>query len=195
MNKKGFVIIETIVTVVVLTTSLLYLYNSYSTIINREEARLNYDDLSYVYRTNYIRNFLENNTNINDIKRYSFSDSYTVTIGPSFNSMFTAEQRAQNMQLSLENIFTNFNVNQMILLDSQILEDCDIGYDGDSLKCKNSIENLSYNMQNYIRSLNDTSYDYYLVIEYSQNSESGRITKCIPGIGANCNSYYASLGI
>ena len=57
MNKKGFVIIETIVTVVVLTTSLLYLYNSYSTIINREEARLNYDDLSYVYRTNYIRNF------------------------------------------------------------------------------------------------------------------------------------------
>lgn len=195
MNKKGFVIIETIVTVVVLTTSLLYLYNSYSTIINREESRLNYDDLSYVYRTNYIRNFLENNTNINDIKRYSFSDSYTVTIGPSFNSMFTAEQRAQNMQLSLENIFTNFNVNQMILLDSQILEDCDIGYEGDYLKCKNSIENLSYNMQNYIRSLNDTSYDYYLVVEYSQNSESGRITKCIPGIGANCNSYYASLGI
>ena len=39
MKNKGFVIIETIVTVVILTTSLLYLYNSYSTIINREDPK------------------------------------------------------------------------------------------------------------------------------------------------------------
>ena len=193
MKNKGFVIIETIFTVVILTTSLLYLYNSYSTIINREETRLNYDDLSYIYRTNYIRNFLESNTNINDIKRYSFDNTYVVTLSSAFSSMFTPEQREENMQTSLEVIFSNFNVTKMILMDSQMLNDCDTN--NDSLKCKTSIENLSYNMQNYIRSLSDMTYDYYLVVEYSENGEDGRITKCTPGISTNCNSYYASLGI
>ena len=48
MKKKnrGFIIIETIITVVVLSTSLLYLYSSYSSIINREETRLYYDDVA-----------------------------------------------------------------------------------------------------------------------------------------------------
>ena len=54
-NKKGFVLIETIVTVVVLTTSLLYLYNSYSSIIANENTRLYYDDVAYIYKANYIR--------------------------------------------------------------------------------------------------------------------------------------------
>ena len=67
-NKRGFVFVETIITVVVLTTSLLYLYNSYSSIINSEEERLYYDNPAYIYKTNYIRDFLESNSNIDSIK-------------------------------------------------------------------------------------------------------------------------------
>ncbi|MEG0977451.1 MAG: hypothetical protein RSF02_02735, partial [Bacilli bacterium] len=64
MNKKGFIFIETVVTVVVLSTSLLLLYSSYSNTIYKEKDKIYYDDLSYIYRTNYIKNFLTQNSNI-----------------------------------------------------------------------------------------------------------------------------------
>ena len=75
MGKKGFAFIETIITVVLLSTSLLYLYNSYSSIISGEETRLYYDDPAYIYKTNYVRKFLEENTDIENVKRYAFNIS------------------------------------------------------------------------------------------------------------------------
>ena len=49
MNKKGFAFIETIITIVILSSALLYLYSSYSAIISEEETRLHYDDVAYIY--------------------------------------------------------------------------------------------------------------------------------------------------
>ncbi len=193
VKNKGFIIVETIVTVVILSTSLLYLYSSYNTIINREETRLYYDDIAYLYRTNQIRTFLENNSNIGDVKRYGFDDTYIISIGPSYENMFTSEQTASNMQGSFEILFNTFNINQIILMDSTMLDDCDT--DNDSLKCEASTEGLSYNMSSYITSLSDTTYDYYLVIEYAEKMVNGVVTKCIPRIDTNCHSYYTSLGI
>lgn len=197
-NKRGFVFVETIITVVVLTTSLLYLYNSYSSIINSEEERLYYDNPAYIYKTNYIRDFLESNSNIDSIKNFAFANSYIVTIGPAFDNMFTPEQTASGMVTSLENIFNSFNINQMLLLDSSMLKECtNSSNDPDPLKCDISTENLSYSLNQYIKSINDTTYSYYLIIEYSETNatESGRISKCTPGINTNCNTYYVSLGL
>ena len=66
LKNKGFVFIETIVTVLVLSTSLLYLYNSYNNIIDKEETRVYYDDVAYIYKTNYIKKFLEESLKIDE---------------------------------------------------------------------------------------------------------------------------------
>lgn len=193
-NKKGFVFVETIITVVVLTTSLLYLYSSYSSIINNEEERLYYDNPAYIYKTNYVRNFLEDHSNIDAIKNFAFDSSYIITVGPAFDNMFTSEQMTAGMVTSLENIFNSFNINQMILMDTSMLDNC-TNSNTDSAKCIVSTENLSYNLNQYIKSINDTTYAYYLIIEYSETMSDGKITKCTPGINTNCNTYYASLGL
>lgn len=196
MKKKnrGFVFIETIITVVVLSTSLLYLYSSYSNIINREETRLYYDDPAYIYRTNYVRKFIEEYTDIAGIKTFAFADSYLVTVGSGFDGMFTSEQIANNMMLSMETMINNFHINRMVIIDSDMFDDC-WGTSSDTDKCKVSMSNLSYNMQNYLRTLNEMDYSYYLVVEYSEYIDDGQVKRCIPGMNVGCSLYYVSLGI
>ena len=55
MKKNGFVFVETIVAIVVLTSSLLLLYSSFSKILQSEKTRVYYDDISYIYRSWYIK--------------------------------------------------------------------------------------------------------------------------------------------
>ena len=47
----------------------------------------------------------------------------------------------------------------------------------------------------YLNTISDTSYDYYLIVEYATKVDNGNIVSCRPGIDERCNSYYASLGI
>lgn len=196
MNKKGFIFIETVVTVVVLSTSLLLLYSSYSNTIYKEKDKIYYDDLAYIYRTNYIKKFLIENSNIENIKKNDknassfFDTTYIVTIGTGFDNMFTSEQI--KMKESLDNIYANFNINQMILMKSDILNDCE---DLQKPNCKNSYENISFGMANYIRSLNPEYSEYFLVVEYTEKVEARNIKKCTPASGSSCSSFYTSLGI
>ena len=64
-------------------------------------------------------------------------------------------------------------------------------------KCDRSLENLGYNLKTYINTINDTSYEYYLVVEYASSidEDTKKLDKCTPGLDKKCNSYYASLGI
>lgn len=192
MKKNGFVFIETIVTVVVLSASLLLLYSSYSNSIQNEKERLYYDDVAYIYRTNYIRRFLEENSNVEALKAYGFNGTYITTVGPGYDTMFTEEQTNNGYRLSLEHIYESFNINQMLLVKKEYISDC---FESSTI-CDASIENLTYNMKNYVLSMNDISYDYYLVVEYAEKlDENGLITKCSLGIDTKCKSYYVSLGI
>ncbi len=62
-NKKGFIFIETIITVVFMSFSLLVLYQIFNTTMINERRRIYYDDVVYVYRTYYLKEFL-NSTDI-----------------------------------------------------------------------------------------------------------------------------------
>ena len=190
--KKGFVFIETIITVVVLSASLIYLYSSYSSIINNEEARVYYDDTAYIYKTSYIRDYLLNNTNIETVKSTAFENTYATNIGPNYSGLFSDEGK----RADFESLWNSFNVYQMLLISKDLISECD-GSSKDTDICKNSYNNLSYNLRSYIRSLNDTSQDYYLVVEYSEkiNDADGNIISCTLGTDTYCHSYYASLGI
>ena len=208
LHKKGFSFIETIVTIVVLSTSLLYLYSSYSNIITNEERRLTYDDVSYIYKTNYVKKYLESYTNIERIKETDFANvnSYVLTIGSNYGNLSTNS----NVSTELETIMNGFHIYRIVLVDAHIFLDCTFS-DRDTTKCVaegdckcfNSKENITSNMQNYLKSLNSTENAYYLAIEYSEKLDnSGRIITCIPvsnnvdGVYRNCDfSYFSSIGI
>lgn len=194
MKNKGFVFIETIVTVLVLSTSLLYLYNSYNNIIDKEETRVYYDDVAYIYKTNYIKRFLEENANIEYVKSEAFKKSYVTSIGNAFDNFFNEAQLAENMNNSLENILNNFRVNQMFLVKRNYIDECDGSETSD--ECYFNATDNAYNLTNYIKSINDTKHDYYLVVEYSEKVDSdGKITKCTPRVDTNCRNYFVSLGL
>ena len=59
LDNKGFVFIETIITVVVLMATLLLMYSSFSKVIINEQNRLYHDDISYVYKTKHIADVLK----------------------------------------------------------------------------------------------------------------------------------------
>ena len=63
MNNKGFVYVETIVTAVILITTLVLLYNSYSKTILAERRRLYHDDVAYIYKTMTIRDIFRKSVN------------------------------------------------------------------------------------------------------------------------------------
>lgn len=194
MKNKGFVFIETIVTVLVLSTSLLYLYNSYNNIIDKEETRVYYDDVAYIYKTNYIKRFLEENANIEYVKSEAFKESYVTSIGNAFDNFFNEAQLAENMNNSLESILNNFRVNQMFLVKRNYIDECDGSETSD--ECYFNATDNAYNLTNYIKSINDTKHDYYLVVEYSEKVDSdGKITKCTPRVDTNCRNYFVSLGL
>lgn len=194
LKNKGFVFIETIVTVLVLSTSLLYLYNSYNNIIDKEETRVYYDDVAYIYKTNYIKRFLEENANIEYVKSEAFKKSYVTSIGNAFDNFFNEAQLAENMNNTLENILNNFRVNQMFLVKRNYIDECDGSETSD--ECYFNATDNAYNLTNYIKSINDTKHDYYLVVEYSEKVDSdGKITKCTPRVDTNCRNYFVSLGL
>lgn len=60
MNKKGFMFVETIVTLTVLMTALLLLYNVFVNLLRREKTVTNYNKESYVYALYYIKEDLLN---------------------------------------------------------------------------------------------------------------------------------------
>ena len=190
-KKKGFAFIETIVTIVILSAALLYLYSSYSAIITEEERRVYYDDTAFIYYTNYVRKFLEEYADLNTIKNNVFNETYITTIGAEYEGLFKSDK---NMKESLEKIVQSFKINQIILVDSKMFDEC---FSNTEDKCDRSLENLGYNLKTYINTINDTSYDYYLVVEYASNidEDTKKLDKCTPGIDKKCNSYYSSLGI
>lgn len=59
MKKRGFVLMETIVVITVLCVVLVVLYGAYSKVIVDVKKRSLYDNTEYIYKTNLVRNYLE----------------------------------------------------------------------------------------------------------------------------------------
>ena len=57
-NKKGFVLVETIIVMSVVMIALIGIYNSYITVIKKSKQTLLYDNINDVYRLNIIRKMM-----------------------------------------------------------------------------------------------------------------------------------------
>ena len=193
-NKNGFAFVETIITVVILSTSLLLLYSTYSAILNDEKTRTYYDDPAFIYYTNYVKKYLEEYVNLDNIKSNDFNNTYIRTIGT--NNVLSNN----NSDPSLETIVGNFKINQIILIKTEMFNNC---FNGSESYCEESLSKIyTYNMKKYVNSLNDTSSEYILAIEYSfklsdEDSTSGekKFVKCTPLFDKKCKAYYASVAL
>lgn len=189
MKKNGFAFVEIIITVVVLCTSLLILYSTYSAILSDENTRLYYDDPAFIYKTNYVKEFLKEYTVIEKVKENFFANSYVTTIGTGFDALFKDSSSMEALEIMVE----SFKINQMILVKSEMIDNCAVDTEKYKEKCEKSLGDLSYNLQKYINTLNDSSYDFYLVVVYSLKETSNEA--CISGAEVKCKNYYASLPI
>ena len=69
MKSKGFVFVETIVCIIVLTLGLMTIYVSFSAVLSNDKRRSMFNDVDYIYRTYYIEDFLTS-LNIEDWINY-----------------------------------------------------------------------------------------------------------------------------
>ena len=60
-TRKGFVLIEAMVVLAFLATTLLSIYTSFTNVLDNTKRRLYYDDPVYLYRTYYLLTYLEKN--------------------------------------------------------------------------------------------------------------------------------------
>ena len=68
MNKKAFVLMETIVVIVVISVALLTIFTSYNKILSKVKTENKYDTSEYIYMTNYVKKFIKNSNCLNSIE-------------------------------------------------------------------------------------------------------------------------------
>lgn len=56
--KKGFTLLETIIVITFVSVSLLLLYNTFINLVNNKDKDLLYDDVSNIYKTYYLKEYL-----------------------------------------------------------------------------------------------------------------------------------------
>lgn len=61
MNNKGFVMIETIIVVTILSIGLISLYSSYNLILSKASTKSYYDNAEHVYKSYFVGKYLEEN--------------------------------------------------------------------------------------------------------------------------------------
>lgn len=191
MKKNGFTIIETVITVVVLSTSLLYLYSSYSSIISSEKERLYYDDIAHIYKSHYIKEYLLDYADMDMAKKERLNDSYIITIGEETENLFYKEDDAKG----LTNIKKTFNVTQLLLVKSDMITKCEDTEKGD---CGTAWNYLDIYQKAYIKTLNEaSSTGYYLVVEYAEkyDKDKQKMVSCVVEDFENCSVFYASIEI
>lgn len=74
-NKKGFVFVETMITIVILAAALLTMYTLFTNLLVNEKDRVYYDDPMYVYKANYLVGFIRD--------RFNYANSYLINNDPS----------------------------------------------------------------------------------------------------------------
>lgn len=146
MKKNGFVFVETIVVLVVLVVGMVSLYTIYSNIATNIEMRQEFDNISDLYKTNIVREYIDSNT---------ISGTGLIEI-TSTNFKEPSKYTTLKQELNIEKIYINNSNIEDILQTSNISPNSLIEY----LKTIRSesyerhiIVQYNYNDHNYYASL------------------------------------------
>ena len=188
-RRKGFIFIETLVVVAVLTVSLLMTYSTYNTAVIKEKSRIRYNDSAYMYRTYYLTKFFRNFRL--DIVASNLNDNASrgeINILSGFNcqnkSIFVNEE--ENISLC-EALFDTLHVNNIYLTynDLGFLQNCT----NSNGKCEVLIQ-VSEDAANYLKTIGGNGRSgYRIIVEYAENKDGSKCTT------ENCFYYYTTLGL
>lgn len=154
MNKKGFVLMETIVVIVVVSVALLTIFSSYNKILSKLRTENKYDTSEYIYITKYIKDYMQNNQSTLGINVNKISDNIT-------NYINVINNNNLNLLYGVEKIYLLTNLNN---------------FGGNETK-------VDAYMIDYIKKLDVRNQDKLLIIEYKRpakdtNNEDIRMATC-----------------
>ncbi len=181
MNNKGFTYIETIITIVILLTSLMLLYSIYSKILTSEKNRLYYDNIAYVYKTQYIKQIISENLDADKFASWMGlqDDQYIYFLGINSNIYKNGTDKTK-----LEEFYKLYNQPMLAYISRDNIvkiKDCLNKNDTADALCSNTIETVNNwggkDFNNYIRTLDvpveKNDYDGILISIISE-TKSGK---------------------
>ena len=145
MQNKGFIFIETVIVLVVLSASLIGLYSSFSSVINTLENRKKYDNINDIYKVNIISEIL---TNVP-------SDTYTIIDSSSCQNYMNSDCTEIFNELNIsEVLLTNINIQTILNLDIDIPN-----------TMKEYLQKINKNEKSIVARFNRNSENYYASLE------------------------------
>ena len=150
MNKKAFVLMETIVVIVVISVALLTIFASYNKILSKVKTENKYDTSEYIYMTYYIKEYLRNRSTL-------------ITL-----STFDMENSSDNPTNYYQNNFDVFNVKGVYLLTNL------------NSTSDDNLKKFDGYMIDYIRKLDVLDNDTILVVEYNRTALDSHGIEIIP---------------
>lgn len=192
MKRNGFVFVETIVAIVVLTSSLLMLYSTFTKVLQLEKTRVNYDDIAYIYRSWFIKKELNDLNMLSVLKDITGNeDNYFMTIGMDSEGLFSGHETEMTY---ISNLLEDYEVNQMIVVKENKIDDlkeCTLECSLDSNctgyeTCNNLYTNVNEGLINYLDTVYiDVSCTYVLLVEYNSCDRDN----------TNCKNYYSWVSV
>lgn len=151
MNKKAFVLMETIVVIVVISIALLTIFRSYNKILSKVKSENKYDTSEYIYMTKYIKDYLKDQIN---------ASLCSVTVEDITNS---ATDRYNIDLCGIKSVgVDNFNVKKIYILKNI--------NGGDDSKFKK----FDAYMIDYLRKLDVADKDVMIIVEYYKNAKDDK---------------------
>ncbi len=186
-KKKGFVFIETLIVVAVLTASLLMLYSTYSALIRKEKTRIHYNDSAYLYRTYYLEKFFKNfrldmvsmGLNKDDTTKLSLFTGFQCT-----SNIFINEEDNKGL---CENLMEELHVHNLYLTynDLSTLQNCK----NPSGVCEALLQ-VNDTAAAYIKTIGGENLSgYRIIVEYAETKEGERCA------GEDCVYNYATISL
>ncbi len=139
MNKKGFVLMETIVVIVVVSVALLTIFSSYNKILSKLRTENKYDTSEYIYMTKYIKDSMNADTAVQDIVTENNITNYT---NSNLSSLY-----------GVEKIYLLTNLNE---------------FDKEMTNGKKNSSLFDAYMIDYIKKLDVRDQDKLLIVEYKR---------------------------
>lgn len=142
MTKKGFVFIETIIVIVLLSVGIASMYSLMSNITTDIKTRKYFDNIGDLYKTNIIRN--NTNKNLTGSTYLEITkDNCTSYMSSNCNSLLT--------DLEVERVVINFtNLDNII----------------------NSDTTLPNSLNEYLKTINSYKTNKYIIVNYKYNNKN-----------------------
>lgn len=180
MKNKGFVLMETIVVIVVISVSLLTIFSSYNKILRKVKTENKYDTSEYIYMTEYVKKYLSSYSCEKKIYEMGKINDGDEDFGIGKTSRVKELKNHFDTSCGFSNDEVNnythpFGIKGIYLVKylTEVDEDAD----------KPDLEKFDAYMIDYIRKLDVGVNDELIIVEYERNAVNNKgekiyTTKC-----------------